>query len=178
MMEQRPLPDLPIQDELAEARLELLPDAEPEDQAEPAEEDGDEDAPAAAPGKSRAPRRTRRVRTLILDHRALAAVMAGAPRERGRAAREQPLVVSLPAPEGGFQRFAVHESPVMEPGLAAMHPEIKTYSGRGVDSPATTIRLDLSPLGFHASVRGPQGMWYIDPTAPLDPSLYQPEKAE
>ena len=99
--------------------------------------------------------------------------MAGAPRERGRAARERPLVVSLPAPEGGFQRFAVQESPVMEPGLAAMHPEIKTYSGRGVDSPATTIRLDLSPLGFHASVRGPQGMWYIDPTAPLDPSRYQ-----
>ncbi len=99
--------------------------------------------------------------------------MAGAPREHGRAARERPLIVSLPAPEGGFQRFAVHESPVMEPGLAARHPEIKTYSGQGVDSPASTIRLDLSPLGFHASVRGPQGMWYIDPFAPLDPSLYQ-----
>ena len=127
-----------------------------------------------APGKSgRALRRTKRVRTLTLDHRALAAVMGGAPREHGRAARERPLVVSLPAPEGGFQRFAVHESPVMEPALAAMHPEIKTYSGRGVDSPASTIRLDLSPLGFHASVRSPQGMWYIDPFAPLDPSLYQ-----
>ena len=133
-----------------------------------------EDAPAAAPEKSgRAPRRTKRVRTLALDHRALAAVMAGAPREHGRAARERPLVVSLPAPEGGFQRFAVSESPVMEPGLAAMHPEIKTYSGQGVDSPASTIRLDLSPLGLHASVRGPQGMWYIDPFAPLDPSLHQ-----
>ena len=99
--------------------------------------------------------------------------MAGAPREHRRAFHERPLVVSLPAPEGGFQRFAVHESPVMEPGLAARHPEIKTYSGQGVDSPASTIRLDLSPLGFHASVRGPEGMWYIDPTAPLDPSLYQ-----
>ncbi len=127
-----------------------------------------------APGKSgRALRRTKRVRTLTLDHRALAAVMGGAPREHGRAARERPLVVSLPAPEGGFQRFAVHESPVMEPALAAMHPEIKTYSGRGMDSPASTIRLDLSPLGFHASVRSPQGMWYIAPFAPLDPSLYQ-----
>ena len=99
--------------------------------------------------------------------------MAGAPREHGRAAPERPLVLSLPAPDGGFQRFAVHESPVMEPGLAAAHPEIKTYSGRGLDTPASTIRFDLSPLGFHASVRGPQGMWYIEPTAPLDPSLYQ-----
>jgi hypothetical protein len=102
--------------------------------------------------------------------------MAGAPREHGRAARERPFVVSLPAPEGGFQRFAVHESPVMEPGLAARHPEIKTYSGQGVDSPASTIRFDLSPLGFHASVRGPQGMWYVEPSTPSipdDDSLYQ-----
>jgi trimeric autotransporter adhesin len=120
--------------------------------------------------------RSKRIRTLTLNHRALAALMAGAPREHGRAARERPLVVSLPAPEGGFQRFAVHESPVMEPALAAMHPEIKTYSGQGLDSPASTIRFDLSPLGLHASVRGPQGMWYVEPSTPSipdDDSLYQ-----
>ena len=61
----------------------------------------------------------------------------------------------------------------MEPGLAARHPEIKTYSGRGLDRPATTIRLDLSPLGLHASVRGPEGMWYVDPTEPRDPAVYR-----
>jgi hypothetical protein len=101
--------------------------------------------------------------------------MAGAPRERGRGAHERPLILSLPAPDGGFQRFALHESPVMEPGLAAQHPEIKTYSGLGLDRPGTTIRADLTPLGFHASVRGPEGMWYVEPTTVVggEPSLYR-----
>src|SRR6185295_2475751 len=62
--------------------------------------------------------------------------------------------------------------PVMEPGLAAKHPEIKTYSGRGIDDPRLTGRFDLTPLGFHSSVRGPGGSWYIDPYYAHDQSLY------
>src|SRR6185295_3804939 len=67
-----------------------------------------------------------RFRAAALDRQRLAASIAGAPHERSRAAREQPLVISLPDPDGGFQRFTVAVSPVMEPGLAAKHPEIKT----------------------------------------------------
>ena len=36
--------------------------------------------------------------------------------------------MSLPAPDGTFRRFAVQRSSVMEPALAAKHPEIATYS--------------------------------------------------
>ena len=133
-------------------------------------DDGSATAPAIG---RRGLRRSRRFRSLKLNPRALANAMAEAPPERSREAREHPLVLSLPAPGGGFRRFAVHESPIMEPGLAAKHPEIKTYSGRGLDEPATTIRLDLSPLGLHASVRGPEGMWYVDPTEPRDPAVYR-----
>lgn len=116
--------------------------------------------------------RPNRFRAYTLSRGGMASLLAGAPRERSRAARERPLVLSLPAPGGSFQRFAVQLSPVMEPALAAKHPEIKTYSGRGIDDPAATIRFDLTPLGFHASVRAPQGAWYIDPYYHLDQSLY------
>jgi hypothetical protein len=51
----------------------------------------------------------------------------------------------------------------MSAGLQRKHPEIATYGGRGIDDAAATIAADLSPLGFHASVRSPNGGWYIDP---------------
>jgi len=73
--------------------------------------------------------------------------------------------ISLPDPEGVMRRFAISRSPIMEPQLAAAHPEIQTYAGRGLDDQTSTIRLDLTPMGLHASVRRPGGTstWYIDP---------------
>ncbi len=71
--------------------------------------------------------------------------------------------VLLPTPGGTFQRFALEDTPVMEEGLAAAHPEIKTYAGRGIDDPTASVRADLTPLGFHASVRSESGSWFIDP---------------
>ena len=81
-------------------------------------------------------------------------------------------MLTLPAPNGGVQRFAVHESSIMEAGLAARHPEIKTYAGRGLDDATATVRADLSPLGFHASVRSAAGGWYVDPYYRNDDSVY------
>ncbi|GAB2456079.1 hypothetical protein GCM10027062_40380 [Nocardioides hungaricus] len=74
-------------------------------------------------------------------------------------------VVSVPTPEGGLERFEVEPTAVMAPGLAKRHPDIRTWSGRSLDNPGTTIALDVTPMGFHASVRGPggQGAWYVDP---------------
>ncbi|MEO5734587.1 MAG: hypothetical protein ABIN96_02505, partial [Rubrivivax sp.] len=113
-----------------------------------------------------------RARSLTLDRAAIAAIAAAAPAERSTAARSNPLVVSLPDPAGGFQRFAIVDSPVMEAGLAAKHPEIRTYAGRGIDDPSATIRMDITPLGLHASVRSQNGSWYIDPYFHLDDSVY------
>jgi hypothetical protein len=105
----------------------------------------------------------RRFRALTLDRDPLADVLAAAPRTRTAAARRAPLTISLPAPGGGMKRFAIEASPVMEPALAARHPEIATYRGTGIDEPGATVALDLTPQGLHASVRGPGGSWYVDP---------------
>jgi hypothetical protein len=109
-----------------------------------------------------------RLRAFTLERANLKSALEEAPQEGAAGA----LVASLPAPDGGFDRFLLEESPVMEPGLAARHPGITTYSGVGLDDPAATIRADLTPLGFHASVRSPLGGWYIDPYYHLDQSLY------
>jgi hypothetical protein len=65
----------------------------------------------------------------------------------------------------------------MEPALARRHPNIKTFAGRGIDDPTATIRADIGPLGFHASVRSAKGSWYIDPYYRNDQSLYASYRA-
>lgn len=116
--------------------------------------------------------RPARSQALTLNHDGMRSLLAGVPLERSRAAKENPLILELPDPNGRFQRFTLADSPVMEAGLAAKHPEIKTYRGRGIDDPTATIRADMTPLGFHASVRSMKGAWYIDPYYHLDTSLY------
>ncbi|WP_112264069.1 M12 family metallo-peptidase [Lentzea terrae] len=106
--------------------------------------------------------RTGRFAGYTLDRAAMASKLDG------QAAHE----VLLPTPEGTFQRFRLEDTPVLEAGLAAAHPEIRTYSGRGVDDPAATARADLTPLGFHASVRSPRGQWYVDPYHRAGQGLY------
>lgn len=106
--------------------------------------------------------------SVALDRPALADVLRLAPAEdAGRA-----LMVAVPAPDGTSQRFAVRSSPVLEPGLAARHPEIRTFAGRGVDDPTATIRMSLTPLGFHASVHADGRAWYVDPRFRGDDRLH------
>ena len=109
-------------------------------------------------------------RSFTLNRAGMSATLAKADRETTKNAKA--IVVSLPAPNGTYQRFELFRSEIMAPGLAKKHPDITTYSGTGLDDPAATIHADLSSLGFHASVRSPQGAWYIDPYYKLDQSLY------
>jgi hypothetical protein len=101
-------------------------------------------------------------RPLTLNVAGLRAALATAPLEsqaRGRA-----LVLQLPLPNGTNASFRVVEAPVMEPALAAQLPGIKTYVGVGVNDPNASVRLDLTPQGFHAQVLSPTtGSFYIDP---------------
>jgi hypothetical protein len=107
-----------------------------------------------------------------LDRAGMRAALEQAPREGTQAAATSELQIALPTPDGGFQRFLLQEAPVMAPALARAHPGITTYQGVGVDDPAATIRADLTPLGFHASVYGQDGGWYVEPYYHLDQSVY------
>jgi hypothetical protein len=100
------------------------------------------------------------------------AVRIDVPRVRSRL-RDVPRVGSgkgsrvfrVPTPAGSTERFAIQRTTVMQPRLAAAHPGITTYAGRSLDHVGTSVALDVTPLGFHAAVRGPQGQraWFVDP---------------
>ena len=106
-------------------------------------------------------------RAFTLDEAAPAAGLAAAPKAGARARGEQ-LGRALAARRrtAASQRFEVYEAPIMEAKLAAKHPDIKTYAGRGIDDPTATIRADTSPLGFHASVRSPRRRLVRRPVLP------------
>ena len=114
----------------------------------------------------------RSFRAATLDRNLINSALARAPMEFTAAARTAPAVLSLPHPDGSFQRFAVVESPVMEAGLAAKHPHIKTYAGRGIDDPSATLRISVTQLGMHSSVRSRKGNWYVEPLYNADDSVY------
>ncbi|NHC15982.1 M12 family metallo-peptidase, partial [Motilibacter deserti] len=104
-----------------------------------------------------------------LDRAGMAKILDAAPNESPTITGS---VLSIPKPDGGFARFTITEYAMMEPGLAAKHPEIKTYTGVGIDDTTATLHADLTPLGFHASVRSEKGAWYVDPYYKGDQSLY------
>lgn len=98
----------------------------------------------------------------------LSQILDLAPMEFSAAAAKSATVLSLPTPDGGFERFSVVESPIMEAPLAQAMADLgwpmKTYSGVSLERPATTVRLDWGgPNGFHAAVKSPSASYFIDP---------------
>jgi hypothetical protein len=109
-------------------------------------------------------------RALTLDRQGMADFLSTLPLQES-GARAVP--IELPLPDGGYGRFAVLEYPMMAPELAARYPEIRTYAGRGLDDPTATVRLDMTPLGFHGLILSAQGSIYIDPFQRGDDIHYQ-----
>ncbi len=94
---------------------------------------------------------------------ALKSALETAPMEFTPEAATSALTLALPTPDGTFERFKVVDAPVFEKGLGEQFPEIRTFRGVGVDSPTASVRLDYTPLGFHAQVLDGAESFWIDP---------------
>jgi hypothetical protein len=92
-----------------------------------------------------------RYRTVQLDARALQALLQSIPLEASVSVSQSAATLWLPLPDGKFGEFRIVESPIMEPGLAARYPDIRTWIGQGIDDPSATARLDLTPKGCSSS---------------------------
>lgn len=100
---------------------------------------------------------------LKLDVTSIKSFLNKTPLEFTAAAKSVNSVLELPMPDGNYEEFTIVESPIMENELAQKFPEIKTYAGHSIKNPATTVRMDFTPRGFHAMILSPEGTFFIDP---------------
>lgn len=101
-------------------------------------------------------------KTYSLDILSMKEFLKDAPLETSANARFNGKHVELPMPNGSSMEFIVMESPIMESGLAAKYPYLKTYIGYAVGNQAF-LRMDFTQNGFHAMIRTVEGDVLIDP---------------
>ena len=78
--------------------------------------------------------------------------------------RNETPIIEIPMPNGTVAKFHVWERSVMEAGLEAKFPTIKTYIGQGITDQSAALVMDMTEMGFHAMViSSVTGNYYIDP---------------
>ena len=98
--------------------------------------------------------------------------LADLPAENTDAARENPLIMEIPMPDGSVQSFRMEETAVLSPELAAELPEWKTFIGYGIDDKSAIGRFDWNALGFHGYIETDKGVVFIDPYQKGDTENY------
>lgn len=102
-------------------------------------------------------------RYMHVDINALKLALATAPDELNVTVKNSSFVLELPMPDGNVQKFKLVYSPFMHRDLAAVYPQIKTFTGQGIDDASATIKCDYTQFGFHAFVLAGDYTVYIDP---------------
>ena len=106
----------------------------------------------------------RAYKTFSLDKTKLFSILNRAPVEFTNAAEGGEVILTLPMPDGSFQRFRIEKSTIVEAGLLVKYPELgETYRGQGIDDPTATVRFDFLPTGFHSMILSPRGTILVDP---------------
>ncbi len=74
------------------------------------------------------------------------------------------ILIALPHPDGQFYEYQVFLNTTMHPGLQATFPEIRSYDAIATNQSGNTVKLDITPQGFHAMILSPtESTIFIDP---------------
>ena len=110
--------------------------------------------------------------TYRINKTALDDVLSAAPQEFSGVSRSNPIILTIPKPDGKIVRFRLEESSILAPHIAQQFPNWKTYQGYGIDDPGATARFDWTDTGFHGYVLDPSGSYLIDPFQANDTENY------
>ncbi len=107
-----------------------------------------------------------------LDMSALQTVLAQSLTKSDVQSKADYVEIEIPVPGNKLQKFGIFEASVMQAGLQAKYPEIRTYTGQGIDNPRQIIKLDVGPRGFHALILSNEPTILIEPAYDDDLSQY------
>jgi hypothetical protein len=110
-------------------------------------------------------------RTVWIDYDRFFDMLLAAPAEE-EANDNNRLSISLPLPYDETHEFAMHRVQVMAPELAEKYPQIRTYEGRSISDPTTSIRLDFGENGAHYMVIKSGEQIYLEPVTKGDRAFY------
>ncbi len=89
--------------------------------------------------------------------------LANAPKRNGRLDNSI-AIVSFPNGSGTLERYEVFEASIMEEGLQNRFPSIRSYVGKNIDNPSSTIRFSVTTMGLNALIlNNAEGAVYIEP---------------
>jgi subtilisin-like proprotein convertase family protein len=111
-------------------------------------------------------------KTFELQNEMITSYLRQAPLEFEENFLEQALSINLPMPDGKIEEFVAWYSPLMEDGLAANYPNIKTYKAYQKTNRNNTARFSIGPNGFHAAIKQDDATIYIDPYSSIDNQNY------
>lgn len=72
------------------------------------------------------------------------------------------VILDFPTPEGEMIEFEIFETPVMPKGLSVRYPQIKTYSGRGIENPNDRVSITLNGELAKILLQSKYGNVFID----------------
>lgn len=108
---------------------------------------------------------------LTLNFGALTAALEDAPREQFGMVNPS-VMIHLPLPDATFADVGVVRTQMMEPGLAAMFPEIKTYAFESLSGPHVAGHIAVGPGRARVAAQTMEGLMYLEPVETPDGLVY------